>query len=51
MIPGLVERMAALMRVENEEQDKEEIIVFKYVLSLEIQLSEGEGWDPIKITK
>ena len=26
MIPGLVERMAALMRVENEEQDKEEII-------------------------
>lgn len=26
MIPGLMERMAALMRVENEEQDKEEII-------------------------
>lgn len=26
MIPGLVERMAALMRVENEEQDKEQII-------------------------
>jgi hypothetical protein len=26
MIPGLVDRMAALMRVENEEQDKEEII-------------------------